>query len=144
MYWLFKEEPAHYSYDDLERDGKTSWSGVRNNLALIHLRKVRANDLIFFYHSGKEKKIVGVMKALGDAYPADGKENNNNIPKLSGSKKQVAVDVAPVQKFEHGVSLKEIKSNPRFRDFALVRISRLSVMPVSGDLWKEIIDMAKE
>jgi predicted RNA-binding protein with PUA-like domain len=69
MNWLFKEEPTHYSYDDLVRDGKTSWTGVKNSLAQKHLRAVKKGDQIFFCHTGDEKSVVGIVKAAGDAYP---------------------------------------------------------------------------
>ncbi len=128
MSWLFKEEPTHYSYADLEKDKQTSWSGVKNPLAQKHLRSVRKNDLIFYYHTGDEKSVVGVMKASGDAYP--------DPSDLSG--KLYAVDVAPVRKLDRPVTLAEIKADKRFADFALTRISRLSVMPVNKAQWKAI------
>src|SRR6059036_1050385 len=132
MNWLFKEEPTHYSYDDLVRDGKTSWSGVRNPLAQKHLRSVKKGDRIFYYHTGDEKAIVGVCKALGDAY-ADPND---------ASGKASIVDVAPVKKLARPVTLAEIKADTAFKDFPLVRISRLSVMPVTDAEWARIEGMA--
>ena len=132
MNFLFKEEPTHYSYDDLVRDGKTSWTGVKNPLAQKHLRSVKKGDRIFYYHTGDEKAVVGVAKAANDAYP-DPKD---------GSGKLHAVDVVPVEKLPRPVTLAEIKANAAFRDFPLVRISRLSVMPVSDREWDGIEKMA--
>jgi len=132
MNWLFKEEPTHYSYDDLAKDRKTSWSGVRNPLAQKHLRSVRKGDLVFYYHTGDEKAIVGVMKATGDAYP-DPADRTGRL---------YAVDVAPVEKLPRPVTLKEIKADPRFAEFALTRMSRLSVMPVNATEWKIIEGLA--
>ncbi len=134
MNWLFKEEPANYSYENLVTDGKTSWVGVKNPLAQKHLRSVRKGDLIFYYHTGDEKAVVGVMKASADAYPDP----------ADRSGKLQAVDVAPVRKLKRPVTLAEIKADKRFVDFALTRISRLSVMPVTGAQWKAIERLSDE
>jgi predicted RNA-binding protein with PUA-like domain len=131
--WLFKEEPTHYGFDELVRDRKTMWDGVRNNLALKHLRSVKKGDLFLYYHTGKEKQVVGVGKALSDAYPNPEADD----PRLA------VVDVAPVKRLPNPVTLADIKANPKFADFALVRISRLSVMPVTAAQWKEIERMAR-
>src|SRR5512140_3344055 len=122
-FWLFKEEPSHYSFDDLAREGSTTWSGVKNALAQKHLRGVRKADRIFYYHTGDEKAIVGIARATGDAYadPAD------------KAGKMFVVDVAPVKKLPRPITLAKIKADTRFAQFPLVRISRLSVMPVSDD-----------
>ena len=133
MSWLFKEEPTHYSYENLEKDKRTSWSGVRNPLAQRHLRSVRKGDLIFYYHTGDEKSVVGVMKASGDAYPDP----------ADRSGKLYAVDVVPVRKLDRPVTLAEIKADKRFVDFALTRISRLSVMPVNAAQWKAIEGLSR-
>jgi predicted RNA-binding protein with PUA-like domain len=130
--WLFKEEPTHYSYDDFVKDGRTSWTGVKNPLAQKHLRSVSKGDLIFYYHTGDEKAVVGVMEAASDAYP-DPKDKSGKL---------YAVDVVPERKLTNPVTLKAIKADPRFADFALVRMSRLSVMPVAADLWKAIEQMS--
>src|SRR6059036_2358693 len=107
MNWLFKEEPSHYAFDALVKDKKTVWSGVRNPLAQKHLHAVRKGDRIFYYHTGNEKAVVGIAKALGDAYsdPAD------------KTGRQAVVDVAPVEKLARPVTLAEIKADARFRDF---------------------------
>lgn len=133
MNFLFKEEPAHYSWDDLVRDGKTSWTGVKNPLAQKHLRSVKKGDRIFYYHTGDEKAVVGIAKAVGDAYP-DPKDESGRLH---------AVDVAPVKKLPRPVTLAEIKASAAFRDFPLVRISRLSVMPVSDREWDGIEKIAR-
>jgi predicted RNA-binding protein with PUA-like domain len=132
MNWLFKEEPSNYSFDALVKDKKTIWSGVRNPLAQKHLRAVKKGDAIFYYHTGNEKSVVGIARAMKDAYadPTD----------TSG--KAAVVDVEPVKKLPRPVTLAEIKADPAFKDFALVRISRLSVMPVSADQWRRIEKLA--
>ena len=132
MQWLFKEEPANYSYDDLARDGKTSWTGVRNPLAQKHLRSVKKGDRIFFYHTGSEKAVVGIAKAAADAYPDPADKTG----------KLYAVDVEPVKKLKQPVTLAAVKADKAFASFALVRMSRLSVMPVTDDEWKRIESMS--
>jgi len=132
MDWLFKEEPTHYSYDDLVRDGKTSWTGVRNPVAQRHLRTVKKGDRIFFYHTGDEKAVVGISRAAGNAYP----EPADNTGKL------FAVDVEPVKKLKAPVTLAAIKADKRFASFVLTRVPRLSVMPVSPDEWDAIVEMS--
>jgi predicted RNA-binding protein with PUA-like domain len=133
MNWLFKEEPTHYGFDELVKDKKTMWSGVKNPLAQKHLRSVRKGDRIFYYHTGDEKAVVGICKALGDAYADPGDKSG----------KGSVVDVAPVQKLGRPVTLAEIKADSSFRDFPLVRISRLSVMPVSDTEWARIEKMSR-
>jgi predicted RNA-binding protein with PUA-like domain len=132
MNWLFKEEPTHYSFDELTADKRAVWSGVKNPLAQKHLRSVRKGDRIFYYHTGDEKAVVGIAKALGDAY-ADPDDKTG---------KASVVDVAPVKKLPRAVTLAEIKSDKAFADFPLVRISRLSVMPVTDAEWSRIEQMA--
>jgi len=128
MKWLFKEEPDHYSYDELARDRKTVWSGVRNPLAQKHLRSVRKGDLIFYYHTGKEKAVVGIVRAVSDPYP-DPEAPSSSL---------VAVDVAPVSKLAHPVPLAAIKAACSLAALPLVRLPRLSVMPVGDREWTEI------
>ena len=131
MNWLFKEEPTHYSYDDLVRDGKTSWTGVKNPVAQKHLRSVKKGDRIFFYHTGDVKAVVGVAKAIADAYP------DPSDP----SGKFYAVDVAPVRKLKQPVTLAAVKADKFFASFALTRVPRLSVMPVSDQEWDRMEKM---
>ncbi|GIW82570.1 MAG: ubiquinol-cytochrome c reductase [Gemmatales bacterium] len=129
--WLFKEEPDHYSFDDLLRDRTTLWDGVTNNLARLHLRNVKKGDRILFYHTGKEKAIVGEMRAISGPMPD---------PNLDDDK-AVVVKVKPVKKWSRPVTLKEIKARPEFADWELLRISRLSVMPVSEEHWNLLEQM---
>ena len=133
MNWLFKEEPTHYSWDDFVRDGGTQWSGVKNPLAQKHLRSVKKKDCVLYYHTGNERAIVGWAMATSDAYP-DPKDKTG---------KSWVVDIGPVRKLKRAVTLAEIKAKAFFKDFPLVRLSRLSVMPVSDREWKEIERMAK-
>jgi predicted RNA-binding protein with PUA-like domain len=132
MNYLFKEEPSSYSYDDLARDGRTSWTGVRNPLAQKHLRSVRKGDRIFYYHTGSEKAVVGIAKAAGNAYP----DPDDKAGKL------YAVDVVPVKKLKAPVTLAAIKADRAFASFPLTRLPRLSVMPVSDAEWERILGMA--
>jgi len=131
-YWLFKEEPTHYSYHRLVEDGGTVWDGVRNNLALIHLRRVRRGDKILFYHTGSETAVVGVMQATSDPYP----DPKMKDPRL------VVVDVKPEMQLPRPVTLKQIKSDPQLSGFDLVRLPRLSVMPVPPEIWSRILMLA--
>ena len=131
--WLVKEEPEHYSYDQLVKDGKTVWAGVRNPLAQKHLRSIKKGDRIFYYHTGKEKAIVAVATAASSAYP-DPKDATG---------KAFVVDVAPVKKLARPVTLAEVKADRAFADFPLVRMSRLSVMPVTDDEWSRIEKMSR-
>ena len=128
MNWLFKEEPENYSYDDLVRDGKTSWTGVRNPVAQRNLRSIKKGDKIFFYHTGDEKSVVGICRAAADAYPDP----------ADTSGKLYAVDVEPVKK----LTLASVKADTRFADFPLTRIPRLSVMPVPEKEWDWILKMS--
>jgi predicted RNA-binding protein with PUA-like domain len=133
MNWLFKEEPTHYSYDAFAKDKRTVWSGVKNPVAQKHLHAVTRGDRIFYYHTGNEKAIVGIAKATGNAYP----DPHDPAGKLA------VVDIAPVRKLKRPVTLKEIKAEPAFKDFPLVRISRLSVMPVTEAEWNRIESMSE-
>jgi predicted RNA-binding protein with PUA-like domain len=128
MNWLFKEEPGSYSFDDLLKDKRAVWSGVKNPVAQKNLHAVKKGDRVFFYHTGDEKAVVGVAQALTDAY-ADPKDPTG---------KAAVVDIGPVKKLPRPVTLAEIKSDASFQDFALVRISRLSVMPVTDQQWDRI------
>jgi predicted RNA-binding protein with PUA-like domain len=132
MNWLFKEEPSHYGFDALVKDKRAVWSGVKNPVAQKHLHAVKKGDSIFYYHTGDEKSVVGVAVALGDAYQDPEDETGRSA----------VVDVGPVRKLKRPVRLAEIKADARFKTFPLVRISRLSVMPVSDSEWKRIEKMA--
>jgi predicted RNA-binding protein with PUA-like domain len=130
--WLFKEEPSHYGFDQLVRDGRTTWSGVKNALAQKHLRGVRKDDRILYYHTGDEKAIVATAKATGNAYPDPADPSGRSF----------VVDLVPSRRLARPVTLAEIKASPVFADFDLVRMSRLSVMPVSDRHVREIESMA--
>ena len=131
--WLVKEEPDHYGYDQLEKDRKTVWAGVRNPLAQKHLRSIKRGDRIFYYHTGKEKSVVATAKAASDAYA----DPNDASGKLS------VVDIVPDTKLPRPVTLAEIKSDKSFASFPLVRMSRLSVMPVTDAEWARIETLSR-
>ncbi len=127
-YWLLKTEPDCYSFDDLERDKKTVWDGVANNLALKYLRQMKKGDLALIYHTGDERRTVGVAEVVSDPY-IDPKEND---PKLA------VVDVKLKERLKRSRTLSEIKADEFFADFLLVKMSRLSVMPVTQQQWERI------
>jgi len=131
--WLVKEEPDNYSFDRLEQDGKTVWAGVKNPLAQKHLRSIRKGDRIFYYHTGKQKAVVGIARAIGDAYPDP----------AQASGRFYVVDVAPEKKLAKAVTLASIKAEGAFSTFPLVRMSRLSVMPVTDAEWTAIEKMSR-
>src|SRR6185503_8147883 len=116
MNWLIKEEPTHYSFDDLQRDGSTAWSGVRNPLAQKHLRSMQKGDRIFYYHTGDVKAVVGIAKTVSEPYPDP----------ADATKKLYSIDVAPVKKLKSPVTLAAVKADKAFASFPLVRIARLS------------------
>lgn len=129
--WLFKTEPSEYSYDDLEREEKTVWSGVSNSLALKHLREVRLGDEILIYHTGDEKAVVGLAEAIKEAYP-DPKERDEKL---------VVVNIKPKYRFARAVPLAEIKNAEALKDFDLVRLPRLSVMPINNEHWAALQEL---
>ena len=131
-HWLVKTEPSAYSWSDLVRDGKTSWSGVRNFTARNNLREMQAGDAVFFYHSVTEKAVVGIAEVARTAYvDATAKEGDWS-----------AVDLVPKKALAQPVTLDAIKANPRLKGMALLRLSRLSVQPVSAEEFAEIVRMA--
>lgn len=130
--WLLKSDPEHYSFFDLERDGKTVWDGIANNLALKNLRLVRRGDQILVYHTGAERAAVGLAEAASDAYPDPAQKD----PRL------VVIDLKAKGKLARPVSLDEIKKSSVLKDFDLVRLPRLSVMPVSDEHWNAVLAMA--
>ncbi|MFN4260232.1 MAG: EVE domain-containing protein [Gemmataceae bacterium] len=132
--WLFKEEPDHYNYADLERDGETWWDGVDNNWARQHLRQVRAGDRILFYHTGKEKAIVGEMVAVSDPQ-ADSRADDP---------KAVVVRVRAARRWPIPLPLRRIKMDTQLADWELVRLPRLSVLPVSEAQWQRLEQLAQE
>jgi predicted RNA-binding protein with PUA-like domain len=133
MRWLVKEEPENYNFDQFVKDGHTIWSGVKNPVAQRNLRAMKKGDRVFFYHTGKEKAVIGTAKVSVEAYP----DPNDKTGKL------VVVELVPDKKLKRPVTLAEIKAAGRFPDFPLVRIPRLSVMPVTDDQWEAIEAMAR-
>ncbi|NQV90828.1 EVE domain-containing protein [Candidatus Uhrbacteria bacterium] len=131
-YWLLKSEPGTYSWNDLVRDKKTSWDGVRNYQARNNMRLMKKGDLGFFYHSVKEKKIIGIVKIIKEAY-ADptAKEGDWSM-----------VDIAPVNSLKNPVSLELIKQTASLREMVLVKNSRLSVQSVRNEEWETCVTLA--
>lgn len=127
-YWLLKADPDTYGFADLERDRRTTWDGVRNPQALIHLRQMARGDQVLVYHSGSEKAVIGHATVARGAYPDPAR----------GDPKLVVVDLTAGPRLAAPVALATVKADPVFADFALVRHSRLSVMPVSPAQWKRL------
>ena len=133
MKYLLKSEPGTYSFADLERDGHTRWDGISNNLALKHLRSAHRGDQALIYHTGDERAVVGTAEITSDAYP-DPKQKDSRL---------VVVDLKAGRRLPRPVSLGEIKQQSALKDFALVRMPRLSVMPVSDAQWKLLMELAE-
>jgi predicted RNA-binding protein with PUA-like domain len=131
--WLFKQEPGCYSYDDLERDGRTLWDGVTNALARKHLRSVKPGDRVLFYHTGKEKAVVGEMKVVGGPRPDPKSEDPHSV----------VVEVRAVRRWEKPISLAQIKADKSFSGWDLIRMPRLSVVPVSEKQWQRLEALAE-
>ena len=131
-YWLIKSEPSAYSWDQLVKDKKTSWTGVRNFQAQINLKAMKVGDRAFFYHSGEGKEIVGIAEVVKTAYPDTTDKEG----------KSVTVDFKAVEPVKKKVTLAEIKADAKFKELKLVRQSRLSVSPVSDEHWKALLKMA--
>ena len=132
--WLFKTEPSVYSFQQLQKDKKTMWDGVKNNLALKNLKDIKKGDEILIYHTGDEKAAVGVARALSGAYP----DPNQKNPRM------LVVDIEAVKPLPRPVTLAEVKANKKLANFDLVRLSRLSIMKVSDEQWNIIEEMAKQ
>ena len=133
-YWLCKQEPSSYNVDMLEKERQTTWDDVHNNLALKNMRQMKKGDLAFFYHSGDEKQIVGIMEITGAAYP-NPKEKDPRF---------VTVGVKFKKRLDRPVTLTEIKADKTFEGWDLLRISRLSVMPVSAPIWNKILKISQK
>lgn len=133
-FWLLKTEPTCYAWQDMLRDRKTVWDGITNALALKHLRSMAKGDLALFYHTGGERSAVGVVEVTRAAYPD---------PNGDGDPKRLVVDVKYKRALARPVSLDEIKADPAFKGFDLLRISRLSVVPVPEPMWKRIETLAR-
>jgi predicted RNA-binding protein with PUA-like domain len=132
-YWLLKSEPNDYSYDDLEREGQAVWDGVKNPLALKHMRQVQPGDRVLFYHTGKEKAIVGIARVETAAYPD---------PEVD-DERRVVFEVSPLDRLARPVTLSQVKKSEGFADWELVRMPRLSVMPVSSGIWERILELSR-
>ena len=129
-YWLVKTEPEDYSYYDLAGVEADTWDGVRNRQAQKHLRTMMPGDLVFIYHTGKEKAVVGVAEVVAGPFPDP------------TDQAFTAVSLRALYPLQRPVALREIKEAPRFAEWALVRQSRLSVMPVLSEYWQSVLDMA--
>jgi predicted RNA-binding protein with PUA-like domain len=132
--WLFKSDPEHYSYFDLERDGKAVWDGIANNMALKNLRSIRRGDQVMVYHSGDERAVVGLAEAVSDPYP-DPKQKDQRL---------VVVDLKAKGRLARPVTLDEVKKTASLKNFDLVRLPRLSVMPVADGQWNAIVLLAEK
>ena len=132
-YWLVKSEPSEYSYDDLVKDGSTYWDGVRNYAARNNLKSMQMGDLVLYYHSVNEKAVVGVSRVVKEYYQDPTTEDE----------RWVVVDLAAEKKLEKPVTLAEIKADPSLSEIALVRQSRLSVMPLDKAAFDRILEMSK-
>jgi predicted RNA-binding protein with PUA-like domain len=131
-HWLLKTEPDGYAWDDLARDKKTAWSGVANAAALKNIRSMKKGDLALIYHTGDQRCAVGIAEVVSDPYP------DPNEP----DERRVVVDVKARKKLAHPVTLAEIKADPKFAGWDLIRISRLSVVPVPEEMWNRIAALA--
>tara|TARA_B100000963_G_scaffold269140_1_gene237283 strand:+ start:4108 stop:4515 length:408 start_codon:yes stop_codon:yes gene_type:complete len=131
-YWLLKSEPDAWSWDNQVREGSSMWDGVRNYQARNNLKNMKKNDLCFFYHSVTEKSVVGIVRVVKEHYPDP----------TDKTKRFVVVDIKAIKKLEKPVSLEQIKLNHKLRNIALVKQSRLSVMPITEVEWNEIIKMS--
>ena len=131
-YWLVKSEPSSYSWDQFEKDGQTIWNGVRNYAARNHLKAMKKGDEVFFYHSNEGLNIVGIAKVVKEAY----QDPTTDEPAW------VVVDLKASKKLKRPVSLEDIKKEKRLKNMALLRISRLSVQPVTKEEWKVIMELS--
>ena len=135
-YWLAKQEPSGprgYNFETFKKDKKTIWDGVHNNLALKHMREIKKGDLVLFYHTGDERQIVGIMEVISEPY-SNPKEDN---------KRFIVFDVKYKKSLKRPITLDEIKKQKKFQNWELIRISRLSVMPVPKHIWDAIIDLSQ-
>jgi predicted RNA-binding protein with PUA-like domain len=133
-YWLLKTEPSSYSFADLKRDERTTWDGVKNPMALKHLGQMRKDDRVFIYHTGGEKAVVGMALVTGAPRP-DPKKNDARL---------LVVDLAVGQALPRPVTLGELRADPTFAGWDLLRLPRLSVMPVSPAHWNAVLRLARQ
>ncbi len=132
MNWLLKTEPNEYSYTDLEKENIAVWDGVKNALALKNMRTMLPGEEVFIYHTGKERRIVGVAQVANTAYPD---------PKLTDTKRLV-IDIRAVRKLPEPITLAQIKQDEKFAGFELIRLPRLSIVPVLPQYWQRLLEMA--
>ena len=132
-YWLVKQEPESYSFADFQKEGKTDWTGVRNFTARNNLKEMKAGDKVFYYHSGDERAVVGYAKVTKTAFPDPTADEGS----------WVAVELEAGKPVKKPVTLAEIKANPKLAEMKLVKLSRLSVSPVTKEEWDEIVEMSK-
>jgi len=135
-YWLAKQEPdgpRGYNFETLKKDKTTIWDGVHNNLALKHMREMKNGDLVLFYHTGVERQVVGIMQVISEPY-SNPKEDN---------KRFLVVNVQYKKSFKRSITLTDMKKQKTFQNWELIRISRLSIMPVPKHIWNTIIDISK-
>jgi predicted RNA-binding protein with PUA-like domain len=132
-YWLVKSEPSVYSWEQFQKDGKTSWEGVRNYAARNHLKAMKKGDEVFYYHSNEGLSVVGIAKVVKEAYQDP----------TTSEDAWVTVDLKPIKSLKNPVSMKQIKNDKRLQEMALLRISRLSVQPVTETEWKAVLELAK-
>ena len=133
-YWLLKTEPGTYSWDDLMREKMARWDGVSNPTALQNIRSMSKGDLVLIYHTGDERAVIGVAEVASSPYP-DPKQDNE---------KYVVIDIKPKTRLARSVSLDEFKRDPAFSGWILLRIGRLSVVPVPANMWKRIEQLSKQ
>jgi predicted RNA-binding protein with PUA-like domain len=133
-YWLVKSEPSVYSFDDLQKDKQTAWTGVRNYAARLHLNNMKKGDKVLYYHSMDVTEIVGIAEVVKESY------NDPTTP----DERWVAVDIKAVKKLKKPVTLEQVKKDKRLANMALVRISRLSCQPVTEQEWKVVMELAGE
>jgi predicted RNA-binding protein with PUA-like domain len=133
-HWLFKTEPDCYSFDDLERDGSTLWDGITNALARKHLRQAQPGDRVWYYHTGGEKAVVGEARVVGGP---------QSDPTADDDANGVAVTVKPVRRLAHPVTLARIKADKLLASWELVRLPRLSVVPVTPEQWSRVEELAR-
>lgn len=131
-YWLAKQEPSGprgYNFETLKKDKTTIWDGIHNNLALKHMREMKDGDLVLFYHTGDERQAVGIMEVISEPYSNPKEEN----------KRFIVVDVKYKKSLKRPITLAEIKKQKKFQNWDLIRISRLSLMPVPKHIWDDLI-----
>ena len=133
-HWLVKSEPNKYSFEDLQRDRRTVWDGVRNNTAALHLKAMKVGDEVFYYHSNEGLAVVGVAQVAKESF----------LDPTDPSGRFVAVELAPVRPLKTPVTLAQMKANPKLANMAMLRLFRISVSPVTDAEWMEILAMAGE